>query len=270
MITRLSCILGVAGLAAGGAFADTIPDRFLGTYTWQGQVCDASELSSEFPFQIVVPDGVKFYEGFCSLLEVSAVDASGITIKCGNEVEGDLLGEEVLSFSLSNGQRCDLDCSDPWPDACRTTTSAASTPTSSSDVSQVMNSVKEFYRTNDQQVFFDLVEKLKRSGYLPAAEVWRADYVSTFVPNTVEYFFGFEIALVEHEYFDVNAGCCVREGFGLIVYGQEDQRLLQDFAEENGCKVVRYDNFELLQLHAPNALKVDPAMIYNFECRSEN
>lgn len=268
MMRIILLVCSLLSVSANAVVADTIPSRFHGTYAYSGDVCDPGMLNAEFPFLIVGPTGVRSYEGYCAFTELSSATETELNISCSEEVEGEVFGQVSYSFSLSSGQRCDLQCSDPWPDACVSTSGLGPRSAQSGNANMITNAIIEFSATGSQQVFFDLIGGLQNVGFLPASEVWRADYVSTWVPASAERFMGFDIALLEHEFFDVNAGCCVSEGFGVIVFGEEDPSTLQDFAQQNGCSFSTYDNLDLLRLHAPQALNVRPEMIFNLSCRS--
>jgi hypothetical protein len=100
----------------------------------------------------------------------------------------------------------------------------------------------------DKETFFetadDQLARLQRAGILSKNVSSRFDYVSYYKPTRLVTFYGARLMYFENEYLEQFIGCCVDDGFGLILQGSESKEI-NDFAATNGCKITIGDHVYL-------------------------
>jgi hypothetical protein len=92
-----------------------------------------------------------------------------------------------------------------------------------------------FYQTSEDQL-----SKLHAAGILPKHYTSRFDYVSYYRPKKAVYFHGAKLLYFEYEYLEEFIGCCVDDGFGLILQGKPNNEIVK-FATDSGCKINEGD-----------------------------
>jgi hypothetical protein len=92
-------------------------------------------------------------------------------------------------------------------------------------------SKQSFYETSERQL-----DALQAAGILPRRSTGRFDYTSYYRPSKAANFHGAKLLYFEFEYLEEFIGCCVNDGFGLILQGTASDEV-KDFARENGCKL---------------------------------
>ena len=114
-----------------------------------------------------------------------------------------------------------------------------------------------FYESADVQ--FD---RLVRAGIISDKVQERFDYVSYFPPLREVRFHGAKLLYFEYEYLDEFIGCCVDDGFGLVLQGKPGPEAAA-FAQAHDCSIRGED-----EVYLPHDLKVDrSAGIYELSCR---
>ena len=115
----------------------------------------------------------------------------------------------------------------------------------------------EFYERADVQ--FD---RLVQAGILDDKVQERFDYTSYFPPRREVRFHGAKLLYFEYEYLDEFIGCCVDDGFGLVLQGKPDSDAVA-FAHEHECSIRAGE-----EVYLPDELKVDRSVeIYELSCR---
>jgi len=104
------------------------------------------------------------------------------------------------------------------------------------------------------------------AGLLPVKTKLRFDYVSYYKPLRDVHYDNGKLLYFEHEFMEAYLGCCVNEGFGLIVEGSADDKLRQ-FATGHGCAVKDSGQFYI----DPSLEKLLPkAPVYELSCRAQD
>ena len=122
---------------------------------------------------------------------------------------------------------------------------------------------KSLHQTSEDQL-----HALQSSGILPRNAHSRSDYVSYYRPTKPVFFHGARLLYWEYEYMEEFIGCCVDEGFGLILQGGADDAVMH-FAAENGCEIR-----DSGQMYLPPDLEkafetkgIDTGSVYELSCR---
>lgn len=127
-------------------------------------------------------------------------------------------------------------------------------------------SKESLYQTSQDQL-----EKLQAAGIISKDVTRRFDYVSYYRPKRSVFFHDSKLLYFEYEYMDEFIGCCVNEGFGLILQGKPGDEAM-NFAVDNGCEINDGRQIYL----PPNIEKelktrgVEIGSVFELSCRTGN
>lgn len=119
-----------------------------------------------------------------------------------------------------------------------------------------------FYDSADDQL-----ATLQDDGVLPKKSKLRFDYVTYYKPiHETRYQGDLELLYFEHEYMEQYIGCCVNEGFGLLLAGTPDEKL-RSFASQHNCAIKDAGQFYI----DPSLEKDLPkGPVFELSCRAQD
>lgn len=84
-------------------------------------------------------------------------------------------------------------------------------------------------------------------------------------------FYGASLLYFEHEYLEQFIGCCVNDGFGLLLQGIPSKEIV-NFAAAHSCKVKEsgqtYIPFEINKEFEENGIKIEA--VFELSCRAND
>ena len=114
------------------------------------------------------------------------------------------------------------------------------------------------------------IQAYMREGFVGRRPDRRYDYTDYYLLKKPARFMRHELVMIEEEYMLAFVGCCVNAGVGVILRVEGSATNVEDFAEQNGCRVE--DNLDFQQKIGELRIraKVAPGNYLSLSCRERD
>jgi len=111
------------------------------------------------------------------------------------------------------------------------------------------------------------IQAYMREGYVKSKPDRRVDYTDYYLLKKPARFMHHELVMIEEEYMAGFIGCCVNAGVGVTLRVSGSTENVEDFAEQNGCRVLPDVDFQQTVADLGSKAKVAKGNYVSVSCR---
>jgi len=114
------------------------------------------------------------------------------------------------------------------------------------------------------------IQAYMREGFVGSRPNRRVDYTDYYLLRKPATFMRHELVVIEEEYMSKFIGCCVNVGVGVVLRVSGGTENVEEFAEQNGCRVEENVDFQQTAADLGIKAKVSKGNYVSLSCRERD